>query len=134
MTVRLSAAVAGALLLAVGLPVFAHHSGAAEFDSTKKIELTGVVTKVEWTNPHAHFYMDVTGASGKVENWNLELASPNVLIRNGWSRNSIKKGDTVSITGARAKDNSNLGTAGTIVFPDGRKLSFLGADDPAVGR
>ncbi|HEY2845081.1 MAG TPA: DUF6152 family protein [Bryobacteraceae bacterium] len=134
MRVTVSAAIAGAILLAVGLPVFAHHSGAAEFDSTKKIALTGVVTKVEWTNPHAHFYMDVTDASGKVENWNLELASPNVLIRNGWSRNSVKKGDTITITGARAKDNSNLGTAGTIVFPDGHKLSFLGADDPAVGR
>ena len=105
MRVSVSSAIVGAILLAVGLPVFAHHSGAAEFDSTKKIALTGVVTKVEWTNPHAHFYMDVTDASGKVENWNLELASPNVLIRNGWSRNSVKKGDTVSITGARAKDN-----------------------------
>ena len=112
----------------------AHHSGAAEFDSTKKIELTGIVTKVEWTNPHAHFYMDVTDASGKVINWNLELASPNVLIRNGWSRNSVKQGDKVSITGSQAKDSSNLGTAGTIVFPDGHKLSFLGVDDPAVGR
>ena len=62
-----------------GLPALAHHSGAAEFDSSKKIDLTGVVTKVEWTNPHAHFYMDVKDASGKVANWNLELASPNVL-------------------------------------------------------
>jgi hypothetical protein len=134
MRVDVTAAFAGAILLVSGLPVFAHHSGAAEFDSTKKIELTGIVTKVEWTNPHAHFYMDVKDASGKVTNWNLELASPNVLIRNGWSRNSVKQGDKVSITGSQAKDNSNLGTAGTIVFPDGHKLSFLGADDPAVGR
>src|ERR1700722_11510994 len=130
----LSIAIVCALWSASALPALAHHSGAAEFDSSKKIDLTGVVTKVEWTNPHAHFYMDVTDASGKVTNWNLELASPNVLIRNGWSRNSLKQGDKVSISGSRAKDNSNLGTAGTIVFPDGHKLSFLGADDPAVGR
>ena len=82
-------AIAWALCLASGLPALAHHSGAAEFDSHKKIDLTGVVTKVEWTNPHAHFYIDVKDASGTVVNWNLELASPNVLIRNGWHRNSI---------------------------------------------
>src|SRR5246500_2642827 len=85
--------------------VWAHHSGAAVFDSTKKIDLTGVVTKVEWTNPHAHFYMDVKDAGGAVANWNLELASPNVLIRNGWKRNSLKPGDMVSVTGIRAKDS-----------------------------
>lgn len=134
MRVHLSAAIVGAILSVSGLPLLAHHSGAAEFDANKKIDLTGIVTKVEWTNPHAHFYMDVTDANGKVTNWNLELASPNVLIRNGWSRNSVKQGDKVSVTGTQAKDNSNLGTAGTIVFPDGRKLSFLGADDPAIGR
>jgi hypothetical protein len=128
----LSAALASAVLLAAGLPVFAHHSGAAEFDSTKKIDLTGVVTKVEWTNPHAHFYMDVKDASGNMVNWNLELASPNVLIRNGWRRNSIKPGDTVSVTGSRAKDSPTYGTAGTITFPDGHKLSFLSGDEPAT--
>jgi hypothetical protein len=113
------------------VPAFAHHSGAAEFDSKKKIDLTGVVTKVEWTNPHAHFYLDVKDASGAAVNWNLELASPNVLIRNGWHRNSIKPGDTVSVTGAQAKDSSSYGSASVITFPDGHKLSFLGADDPA---
>jgi hypothetical protein len=131
MRVDLSAAIVGAALLVSGLPVAAHHSGAAEFDPNKKIELTGVVTKVEWTNPHAHFYMDVTDAGGKVSNWNLELASPNVLIRNGWKRNSVKEGDKVSVTGSRAKDNSNLGTANTITFPDGHKLNFLYAEEPA---
>jgi hypothetical protein len=119
--------------LLLGLPVFAHHSGAAEFDSSRKIELTGVVTKVEWTNPHAHFFMDVKDANGNVVNWNLELASPNVLIRNGWKRNSVKAGDTVTVTGSPAKDNSHLGTATTMVFPDGHKLNFLSAfeDGPA---
>lgn len=117
--------------LASGLPALAHHSGAAEFDSNKKIDLTGVVTKVEWTNPHAHFYIDVKDASGKVTNWNFELASPNVLIRNGWKRNSIKTGDTVSVTGIRAKDSDDYGSASVITFPDGHKLNFLSADEPA---
>jgi hypothetical protein len=117
--------------LASGLSALAHHSGAAEFDSKQKIDLSGVVTKVEWTNPHAHFYMDVKDASGNVSNWNLELASPNVLIRNGWKRNSLKPGDMVGVTGIRAKDNSNYGSASVITLPDGHKLNFLAAEDPA---
>jgi Family of unknown function (DUF6152) len=114
-------------LLAIGLPALAHHSGAAVFDNTKKIDLTGVVTKVEWVNPHAHFYIDVKDRTGKVTNWNLELASPSILVRNGWKRNSIKEGDTVTVTGSQARDGSNFGIAQTIVFPDGRKLNFLSA-------
>src|SRR5579862_5957187 len=129
MRVGFGTALLGALLWSA--PVFAHHSGAAEFDSNKKIELTGTVTKVEWTNPHAHFMIDVKDANGNVANWNLELASPNILIRNGWTRNSVKPGDTVSVSGSRAKDNSNLGIASTVTFPDGRKLSFLSADEEA---
>ena len=120
-----------ASLLVSGLPALAHHSFAAEFDPAKKIDVTGVVTKLEWTNPHAHFYMDVKDASGSVANWNFELASPNMLVRNGWSRNSLKPGDTVSVTGARAKDSSNYGSASVITFPDGHKLTFLAAEEPA---
>jgi Family of unknown function (DUF6152) len=131
MRATLCGKVAGIILSISGLPMFAHHSGAAEFDFNKKVDLTGVVTKVEWTNPHAHFYMDVKDASGNLTNWNLELASPNVLIRNGWRRNSIKTGDTVTVTGIRAKDNSTYATASVITFPDGHKLNFLYADEPA---
>jgi len=120
---------AAAVLLLSGLPIFAHHSGAAVFDSTRKIDLTGVVTKMEWVNPHAHFYIDVTDSTGKVTNWNLELASPSILVRNGWKRNSIKEGDKVTVTGSHARDNSNFGIAQTIVFPDGHKLNFLSAYD-----
>jgi hypothetical protein len=116
-----------AVLLAGAIPVLAHHSGAAEFDSTKKIDLTGTVTKMEWVNPHAHFFIDVKGADGKVTNWNLELASPSILIRNGWRKDSVKEGDTVTVTGSQARDGSNLGIAQTILFPDGRKLNFLSA-------
>ena len=125
----LGAVLPPALLFALASPVLAHHSGAAEFDSSKKIELTGVVTKLEWTNPHAHFYMDVKDASGNVTNWNLELASPNVLIRNGWKRSSLKPGDHVTVTGVRAKDNPTVGSAGVITFPDGHKLTFIAADN-----
>ena len=121
---------AAAGLVLAGLPVVAHHSGAAVFDSTKKLDMTGVVTKVQWTNPHAHFFMDVKDSKGAVLNWNLELASPNILIRNGWKRNSVKAGDTVTVTGSRARDGSNFGIASTIMFPDGRKLNFLSAFDP----
>jgi len=131
MKLAFSRAIACAMCLAWGLPAPAHHSGAAEFDSSKKIDLTGVVTNVEWTNPHAHFYMDVKDSIGNVANWNLELASPNVLIRNGWKRNSIKPGDLVSVTGVRAKDSSNYASAGVITFPDGHRLTFLSADEPA---
>ena len=126
MRVILNVAAATALLVS-GLPMMAHHSGAAVFDNTKKIDLTGVVTKMEWVNPHSHFYLDVKDSTGKVTNWNLELASPSILVRNGWSRHSVKEGDTVTVTGSRARDNSNFGIAQTIVFPDGRKLNFLSA-------
>lgn len=127
MSVRLAVLVAAAGLLISVFPGVAHHSGAAVFDSTKRLDMTGVVTRVEWTNPHAHFYLDVKDSSGKVVNWNMELASPNVLSRNGWKRNSIKQGDTVTVTGSQARDNSNFGIAQTIVFPDGTKLSFMSA-------
>ena len=122
-------AVAGVAGLGFGLPAFAHHSGAAEFDVTKKIDINGTVTKVEWTNPHAHFYLDVKDSSGNVTHWNLELASPNVLMRNGWRRHSLKPGDTVNVRGIRAKDRNNFASASVITFPDGHKLTFLAADD-----
>jgi len=116
-----------AALALAALPVFAHHSGAAVFDNSKKLNLKGVVTKVDWTNPHAHFFMDVKDESGKVTNWNFELASPSILIRNGWSRHSLKEGDIVTVTGSQARDNTTLGIAQSIVFPDGHKLNFLSA-------
>src|SRR5678815_4549200 len=118
MRVLFCALAAGLGFLAWGPPAMAHHSGAAVFDNTKTIDLTGVVTKVEWVNPHAHFYIDVKDAAGKVTSWNLELASPSILVRNGWKRNSVKEGDMVTVTGSRARDNSNFGIAQTIVFPD----------------
>src|SRR5438046_691695 len=94
-------------LIASALPVFAHHSFAAEFDSAKTVNLTGVVTKVEWMNPHTYFYVDVKDAqTGKVTNWACEMGSPNGLTRQGWTRNTLKVGMVVSFDGTRAKDGS----------------------------
>jgi len=109
--------------------VLAHHSFAAEYDSTKKVELKGVVTKFEWMNPHAHFYIDVTDKDGKVANWNLELASPNMLVRNGWRRTSLKEGDQVLVVASQAKDATNTASVQTVTLPDGRKLTFMAAPD-----
>jgi hypothetical protein len=121
--------VAGLGLLAI--PLLAHHSFQAEFDAAKAVTLTGVVTKLEWANPHAHFYIDVKGADGKMTNWNLELASPNVLRRLGWNREIFKVGETVTVFCAQAKDGSNLASARTVTLPDGRKMSAGSmADDP----
>ena len=129
MRAKLAILVACAGMLASALPVFAHHSFAAEYDSTKPVELKGVVTKVEWTNPHARFYVDVKDANGKITNWNLELASPNVLSRNGWTRHSLKEGDTVTVQGSKAKDGDNLANARTVILADGRKVFAGSATD-----
>jgi hypothetical protein len=115
--------------LIAGAPLLAHHSFAAEYDSSKKVELKGVVTKFEWMNPHAHFYLDVTDKDGKVANWNLELASPNMLVRNGWRRTSLKEGDQVVVVASPAKDATNTASVETVTLPDGRKLTFMAAPD-----
>lgn len=109
------------------MPAFAHHSFAAEYDNKKPVDLTGTVTKVEWMNPHARFYLDVKDeATGKVTNWEFELGSPNGLMRQGWTRNSMKIGDTINVQGSLAKDGSNLANARTVKLTDGRRL-FAGS-------
>ena len=90
------------------------------------MKVTGVVTKVEWTNPHARFYVDVKDDNGKVTNWNFELGSPNVLIRQGWRRTSLKEGDRVTVDGYLAKDGSNFANARSVILSDGRKV-FAGS-------
>lgn len=100
----------------------AHHSFAAEFDADSPIELTGIVTSVKWTNPHTFFYIDVENESGDWENWALELGSPNGLMRRGWTRNSLKIGDTVSVTGSRARDGSLKGNARAVELAGGQQL------------
>jgi hypothetical protein len=128
------ALVAGvAALLTASLPVLGHHSFAAEYDEKKPVNLKGTVSKVEWTNPHARFYVDVKDDSGKVITWNFELASPNVLIRNGWSRKSLKEGDQVTVQGSQAKDGAYLANARSVVLADGRKV-FAGSSAEADGK
>lgn len=126
MTLKSAAIVLGLGLIVFSAPVVAHHSFAAEYDAKKPIDVMGVVTKVEWTNPHARFYVDVADASGAKVNWNFELASPNVLIRSGWKRTSLKIGDQVSVHGFRAKDGGNMANAASVVLSDGTKV-FAGS-------
>jgi len=113
---------AAAAMLATGRPALAHHSFAAEFDAEKPVALTGTVTKIEWTNPHAYFYIDVKDANGRVTNWGMEMGSPNGLMRQGWSRTSLKVGDQVSIEGSQAKDGSKVANARSVVLASGQKL------------
>jgi hypothetical protein len=121
MKVKLLGVIAGGLL-AAALPVLAHHSFAAEYDAAKPVTLTGTVTKVEWMNPHARFYIDVKDNAGKVTNWEFELGSPNGLMRAGWTRNSLKQGDSVTVSGSLAKDGSNLANARSVTLADGKKV------------
>ena len=104
------------------LPVLAHHSFAAQYDANKPIALKGAVTKVEWMNPHARFYIDVKDEAGKVTNWELELGSPNGLMRRGWTRNTLHVGDVVEVDGSLAKDGSKLANARTVKDSSGKKL------------
>jgi len=107
----------------------AHHSFAAQYDANKPVMLTGKVTKVEWTNPHARFYMDVKGDDGNVVSWNLELASPNVLKRAGWSSTSLKQGDEVTIEGSLARSGANMANARTVVLANGQRVFARGTSD-----
>lgn len=120
---KLTGRFAIACALAV-VPVYAHHSFAAEFDPSKAIRITGVLTKVEWTNPHAYFYLDVKDEHGNVVNWALEGGAPNTLSRRGFRRADIKIGDTMIVDGYPAKDGSHLMDARRITLSDGR--SFYG--------
>ncbi|MGB6944287.1 MAG: DUF6152 family protein [Bryobacteraceae bacterium] len=123
--------IAGVALLAPAAAL-AHHSFAAEYDVKKPVTLKGTVTSVEWTNPHARFYLDVKDESGNVAHWNLELASPNVLVRQGWSRHSLKVGDEVTVEGSQAKDGSQMANARTVTLADGKKVfAFSLGDAPA---
>jgi len=124
MRTRLAVFVAGLGLLLAAKPTLAHHAFAAEFDANKPVKVTGVVTKVDWRNPHTWFYLDVKDESGKVTNWGMEMGSPNGLMRNGWTRNSMKIGDTITVEASRARDGSNIGNARVVILTSSGQRLF----------
>ena len=124
----LCAAVAAAVCLAAA-PAVAHHAFAAEFDAEKPIKITGKVVEMRWSNPHAWIYLDVAGASGKTERWAFETGAANGLFRRGWRKEDLPAGTVLVIQGWQARNGSNTANAGSITFPDGRRL-FAGSSNP----
>jgi len=123
MRIKTAIALVGVGLFLAARPVVGHHAFAAEFDAEKPIKLTGAVTKVEWTNPHAWIYIDAKDETGKMANWGFELASPNGLMRSGWRRTTLKAGDMVTIEGSKAKNGSNNASAQMVLMTStGQKL------------
>jgi Family of unknown function (DUF6152) len=115
------------VVAAAALPVWAHHSFAAEFDVTKPVKLAGTVTKMEWINPHSWIHMDVKNADGTVTDWMIEGGSPNSLLRRGFTKSSLPPGTEIVVEGYQAKDGANHANGRDLTFPDGRKL-FIGTN------
>ena len=120
---------ANLLCLVLGARVLAHHSFAAEFDASKAIRLSGTLVKVEWTNPHTYFYVDVQDETGAVVRWTCESGAPGALSRRGFKRSLLKLGDTLIVDGYRAKNGANLMDARRVTLPDGQILSGASAGD-----
>jgi len=124
---------AGFGLLCAVAPLVAHHSFAAEYDKNRSIKFTGTVTKVEWMNPHIYYYVDVKDGSGKITNYAVEGGTPNSLRRQGWGKDSLKTGDTVTVDGFMAKNGSNHVNGRTVTLPDGKRVFGANADDGGPG-
>ena len=123
---------AAIVLLAIAVPAIAHHAFAAEYDADQPVKLKGKVTRFEWTNPHARFYIDVVDEKGVVSNWNLELASPNVLRRNGWTSKILQIGEEITVEGSRARDGSKMANARVVTLANGQRVfsGLQGEDAP----
>ena len=130
---RTNLAVAGFWLLLGGVPLLAHHAFSAEFDADRPIELKGVVTKVEWINPHAWIHMDATRPDGTVEQWMVEAGTPNTLYRRGFTKDALTVGTEIAVDGYRAKDGSMRCNGRNVRLPDGRSL-FLGSSGTGAPR
>ena len=124
---RANLRVIGTLLLGLGSTALSHHAYTAEFDTTKPIKLTGVLTKLEWSNPHIWIYLDVKDESGKVINWGFSASPPGMLTRRGITKTSLKMGEVLTISGHRAKDGSNNASGNVVTFADGRD-ALIGQD------
>ena len=135
MRTKLFSVVAGAALLvaAAAMPVIAHHSFAAEFDSKKPVKMRGTVVKMEWINPHSWIHIDVKKEDGKVERWMVEGGAPNALLRRGWTKKSLPEGTEILVEGFQAKDGSTRANGRDITFPDGKKL-FVGSSGSGAPR
>jgi hypothetical protein len=128
MTAKFALSAAGLALFLVSLPVLAHHSFAAEFDSEKPVSMKGKFVKMDWVNPHSWIYMDVTTADGKVVSWKCEALPPNGLYRGGWRKDSLKPGDGITVEGFLAKDGTATMWTRTVTTADGRKMFAGNAD------
>jgi uncharacterized protein DUF6152 len=116
-----------ALILLFPAMMFAHHAYTAEFDTTKPVKLSGVLTKVEWSNPHVWVYLDVKDEKGNITNWGFSASPPGMLQRRGITKNSLKLGEMLTISGHRARDGSNNASGNVVTFSDGRD-TFIGQD------
>ncbi len=126
---RIQLIVCSAALALASLRLSAHHSFAAEFDASKALRITGTLAKIEWTNPHSYFYLDVKSDTGEVVRWTCEAGSPGALSRRGFKRGDLKLGDTIIVDGYGAKDGSRLIDARRVTLPDGRIVSGASAGD-----
>ena len=123
--------VVGVLMTAFALPSLAHHSFSAEFDESKPVKLQGTVTKMEWVNPHAWIHIDVKGDDGKTVPWMIEAGTPNMMVRRGFTRQSLLPGAEIVVEGFLARDGTNKANGFSITFTDGRKL-FVGGSAPGT--
>jgi uncharacterized protein DUF6152 len=117
--------------LVIGLPLWAHHAFQAEFDEKKPVHLVGKVTKMEWINPHAWIHIDVPGPDGKVTSWMVECGSPNIMLRRGFTKESLEFGSEIIVDGYQAKNGSNRANGSSVQFKDGRRL-FVGGSNPDI--